>query len=84
MRARLPLLIALAPAALVCVASEVRAAPLEVEVTAQSGRAVFLDQGRRSGLSIGDRVTFRPPGGGEVVYVVHAVSSRSASHSAKR
>ncbi len=65
----------------VCVASSARAQDsqlLHVSVTFASGRGVFVDQGRASGMAVGLRVRFFPPGSSPVEGVVRAVSTDSA------
>ncbi len=72
--------LSLVVAGAVCVSSawaqDVR--QLEVHVTSVSGRDVYLDMGRSSGLAQGQIVRLFPPGAAELEVTVRAVSSTSA------
>jgi hypothetical protein len=51
---------------------------IEVRVTATSGGSVFLDQGRASGIQIGDEVLLYSPSGGIVSGTIQSVSRNSS------
>lgn len=53
-------------------------ATVPVQISSISGRSIYLDKGRGSGLSVGMKVRLLPPGADAVDLIVSAVSTNSA------